>query len=115
MELQTFEGEIKHLKVAESLEAELYLSIVDDGEWHVHILPKLKINKEVYRNLILDLTDFEDYVIMQGLTDTLYTVVPVEDEDSQNLVAMFGFEMINVLYEQDTEKELYYKYKKELV
>jgi hypothetical protein len=97
---------------AEKDYANLILCVYDNNEYHVHMVLKEKFNKTIYENLLLDLTEFEEYVIMHGLTDTLYSIVPLNSGLS-DFVAMFGFIIEGSLYD-NKGNEVYLKMKKEL-
>ena len=85
-----------------------------NGEWFLHFDLNKSFSKEMYEDLLLDLTEFEDYVIINGLINRLCVDVPVEDKEAQKFVPMFGFTMVGVYYDKETNEEAYYKYEKEL-
>ena len=91
---------------------DVLLMVYDNNEYHIHTHLKQKFNKIIYENLLLDLTELEEYVILHGLTDTLYCITPVDGVLS-DYTAMFGFTVEGSLFD-DKGNEIYLKMKKEL-
>jgi actin-related protein len=107
-------NKIDNYKFLVTDEADFYLYILENGEWHIHIDKKKKLTKTVYEKLFLYLLEVEEYLKDNGMTDTIFTVTDFEDNSTQRFVSMFGFEACNTLLHPETKEELYLQFKKEL-